>query len=159
MVEWLRPQALTQSVIHAILINTVSCSYLKEPASTHVTLIDQWLKTGQPVLTNRGVHLMHFFMLNSIEYEILTPHKIKMLKNIDFSCLRGLWCCIYPANNWHFNNYEQDKFHAQLSWVWKKFYNLGADLGHCLIVFFFSRNEMPVMPKDIMILYNMKLYE
>ena len=22
--------------------------------------------------------------------------------------------------------YEQDKFHAQLSWAWKKFYNLGS---------------------------------
>ena len=22
--------------------------------------------------------------------------------------------------------YEQDKFHAQLSWVWQKIYNLGA---------------------------------
>ena len=26
----------------------------------------------------------------------------------------------------NFNIYEQDKFLAQLSWVWKKFYNLGA---------------------------------
>ena len=24
-----------------------------------------------------------------------------------------------------FNIYEQDKFRAQLSWAWKKFYNLG----------------------------------
>ena len=33
------------------------------------------------------------------------------------------------------------------------------DLGRCLIVFFiFSRKEMPVMPKDTMILYNTKLY-
>ena len=23
------------------------------------------------------------------------------------------------------NIYEQDKFHAQLSWAWRKFYNLG----------------------------------
>ena len=34
------------------------------------------------------------------------------------------------ANNcWHFNVYEQDKFCAQLSWVWKKFYNLRAWLS------------------------------
>ena len=26
----------------------------------------------------------------------------------------------------HFNIYEQDQFRAQLSWAWKKFYNLGA---------------------------------
>ena len=29
-------------------------------------------------------------------------------------------------NCWHFNIYEQDKFGAQLSWVWKMFYNLSA---------------------------------
>ena len=27
-----------------------------------------------------------------------------------------------------FNIYEQDKFRAQLSWAWKKFYNFGAGL-------------------------------
>ena len=27
-----------------------------------------------------------------------------------------------------FNMYEQEKFHAQLSWAWKKFYNLEARL-------------------------------
>ena len=26
----------------------------------------------------------------------------------------------------NFNIYEQENFHAQLSWAWKKFYNLGA---------------------------------
>ena len=31
-----------------------------------------------------------------------------------------------PTIFWHFNIYEQEKFHAQLSWAWKKFYNLGA---------------------------------
>ena len=30
--------------------------------------------------------------------------------------------------NANFNIYEQDKFLAQLSWVWKKFYNLGPGL-------------------------------
>ena len=34
-------------------------------------------------------------------------------------------------NCWHFNIYEQDKFHAQLSWAWIKFYNSG--LGHLSI--------------------------
>ena len=28
--------------------------------------------------------------------------------------------------SWHFYPYEHLKFHAQLSWAWKKFYNLGA---------------------------------
>ena len=26
----------------------------------------------------------------------------------------------------YFKIYKQNKFHAQLSWAWKKFYNLGA---------------------------------
>ena len=29
-------------------------------------------------------------------------------------------------NCWYFYFYDQVKFHAQLSWAWKKFYNLGA---------------------------------
>ena len=29
-------------------------------------------------------------------------------------------------NFWYFYFYDQVKFHAQLSWAWKKFYNLGA---------------------------------
>ena len=28
--------------------------------------------------------------------------------------------------SWYFYTYENLKFHAQLSWEWKKFYNLGA---------------------------------
>ena len=32
----------------------------------------------------------------------------------------------------HFNIYEQEKFHAQLNWAWKKFDNLGAWLGQAL---------------------------
>ena len=34
--------------------------------------------------------------------------------------------CENANNCWHCNIYEQEKFHAQLSWAWKKFYNLGA---------------------------------
>ena len=29
---------------------------------------------------------------------------------------------------WYFYTYEHLKFHAQLSWAWKKFYNLGPSL-------------------------------
>ena len=37
-------------------------------------------------------------------------------------------------NCWHFNIYEQDKFCAQLSWVWVKFYNLKAWLfAFCIV--------------------------
>ena len=35
--------------------------------------------------------------------------------------------CQQNANKcWHLNIHEQDKFHIQLSWAWKKFYNLKA---------------------------------
>ena len=34
-------------------------------------------------------------------------------------------------NYWYFYFYDQVKFHAQLSWAWKKFYNLGA-VSHLL---------------------------
>ena len=36
-----------------------------------------------------------------------------------------------PNDCLYFNIYEQDKFRAQLSWTWNKFYNLGACL-RCL---------------------------
>ena len=32
--------------------------------------------------------------------------------------------------SWYFYTYEHSKFHAQLSWAWKKFYNLGACCRH-----------------------------
>ena len=34
-------------------------------------------------------------------------------------------CWVY----WYFYTYEHLKFHAQLSWAWKKFYNLGARIA------------------------------
>ena len=58
-----------------------------------------------------------------------------MLKNKDLPFFRTLKCLIYPANKclnvnngWHFNIYEQDKFHVQFSLLCKKFYNLKARL-------------------------------
>ena len=36
-----------------------------------------------------------------------------------------IWKYFFLNGPWHFNIYEQDKFCAQLSWAWKKFYNLG----------------------------------
>ena len=35
---------------------------------------------------------------------------------------------------WVFYTYEYLKFHAQPSWTWKMFYNLGARSGFCLII-------------------------
>ena len=59
-----------------------------------------------------------FFMLNSGEHEILDAHKYKNIKKSNFFRLR----CFFPAykclnanNCWHFNIYEQEKFHAHLS--------------------------------------------
>ena len=42
----------------------------------------------------------------------------------------------YDNKYWHFDIYEQEKFHAQLSSAWKYFYNLGAWLyyGYIIII-------------------------
>ena len=57
-----------------------------------------------------------FFMHNSAEHEILNAGKYENIKNYTFSSSdnpRMLFSCSY--NCWHFNIYEQEKFHAQLS--------------------------------------------
>ena len=41
-------------------------------------------------------------------------------------CIFHAYKCLNANNCWHFNIYEQALFRAQLSWVWKTFYNLGA---------------------------------
>ena len=58
---------------------------------------------------------MDFFMLNSTEHGISTAQKTKIPTNGEVSCFKSLRCCIYHANKWHFNIYEQEKFRAQLS--------------------------------------------
>ena len=50
---------------------------------------------GNSVLTRR------FFVLNSVEHGILNARKYKNIKKFE--------------NCWHFNIYEREKFHAQLS--------------------------------------------
>ena len=55
------------------------------------------------------------------------------------------------ANNcWHFNIYEQDKFRtrAQLSWAWKKLYNLGA----CTILMPCLWSDPPAVGPDCWVL-------
>ena len=53
------------------------------------------------------------------------------------------------ANNcWHFNIYEQDKLRAQLSWIWKKFYNLGA----WWLVWVFASSHTRAMAVDILMM-------
>ena len=76
-----------------------------------------------------------FFMLNSVEHEICSayksqitnyskffPVKVKLAEHeilSDDKCKNANYC-------WHFHIYLQRKFHAQLSWAWNEFYNLGA---------------------------------
>ena len=45
--------------------------------------------------------------------------------------------------SWYFHTYEHLKFHAQLSWAWKKFYNLGACVLHCLSGLFSCISKQP----------------
>ena len=64
-----------------------------------------------------------FLMLNSVEHEIINAHKYKSIKkNKHFSGSdkhRKLFFLLIqvemPTNCWHFNIYEQEKFHGQLS--------------------------------------------
>ena len=53
--------------------------------------------------------ILNSFLLNIAEHENFSANKYE---NANLS--------------WHFHIYWQRKFHAQLSWAWKKFYNLGA---------------------------------
>ena len=74
-----------------------------------------------------------FFMLNSTEHKIFPAHNVKMptivgiltfmsrKKNSILSLSESEKSWI----SWYFYTYEHVKFHAQLSWAWKKFYNLG----------------------------------
>ena len=61
------------------------------------------------------------------------------LLNVKMPTIVGILTCISWKNNilgltapeksrisWYFYTYEYLEFHAQLSWAWKKFYNLGA---------------------------------
>ena len=57
------------------------------------------------------------------------------MKNKYISCFKTLRCCIHPAYNcWHFNIYEQDKFHAQFH------DQLSYNIASCFVIcgFFFK---------------------
>ena len=68
-----------------------------------------------------------FCMLNSVEHEILNAHKYKNIKNssffpdsdkprmLFFLLINVKIPTIVGKNCWHFNIYEQEKFHAKLS--------------------------------------------
>ena len=55
-----------------------------------------------------------FFMLNSTEHKISTTHKTKTLTK-KFLALSLSDVVFVILMCWHFNIYEHDKFHAQLS--------------------------------------------
>ena len=72
-----------------------------------------------------------FFVLNSVEHEILNARMYKNIKKFGLfkaqlilECYFSAHKCLNANNCWHFNIYEREKVHAQLSWAWKKFYNL-----------------------------------
>ena len=77
-----------------------------------------------------------FLMLNLAEHKIEMLISIKMWRNTAFlgsdksKMLLFLLINVKMPTTFnncsHFNIYEQEKFHAQLSWAWKKFYDLGA---------------------------------
>ena len=62
----------------------------------------------------------HFSCSTELKFQLLIKTKIPTNKEV--SCFKSLRCCIYHDNKcWHFNIYEHDEFHAQLSWAWKSF--------------------------------------
>ena len=74
--------------------------------------------------------------------------KTKMLKNEDLNCLQTLRCYFYHANKsnncLHFNIFEHDKFHAQLSLALIKVYILEAKfLAYPVGVFLLCFNALP----------------
>ena len=65
--------------------------------------------------------------------------KFSLFINVKMPTIVGILTCMSGENNilsltepwkgrisWYFYTYEHLKFHAQLSWAWKKFYNLGT---------------------------------
>ena len=87
----------------------------------------------------------------STKFQLLIETKLPTNKEV--YCFKSLRCCIYHAykclnanNCWHFNIYEQDKFCAQLSWAWKKFYNLGPGCKH--LIHHFKRKMQTTTPLD-----------
>ena len=61
-----------------------------------------------------------FFVLNSVEHEILNAHKYKNIKKFGLFKAQLILECYFSRSYmleycWHFNIYEREKFHAQLS--------------------------------------------
>ena len=68
---------------------------------------------------------MKFFLLLNVKMPTIVGILTFMSrKNSILSLSEPEKCWLY----WYFHTYEHLKFHAQVSWAWKKFYNLGARL-------------------------------
>ena len=67
-------------------------------------------------------------MLNSAEHENLNAHKYKKFQEIllFLGSDKPRMLFFKLINVKMPTIYEQENFHAQLNWAWKKFYNLGA---------------------------------
>ena len=87
-------------------------------------------------------------MLNSAEHEMYPSHK-PMVGILSFISMINSTAEILKARNFfifrYFSFYEQLKYHAQLSWAWKKLYNLGAWLRVLKLISFLLLNQnMPL---------------
>ena len=74
-----------------------------------------------------------FFVLNSTEHGIFLLINVKMPSTVGILTFMSRKNSILSLSepekcwiSWYFHTYEHLKFHAQVSWAWKKFYNLGA---------------------------------
>ena len=74
-------------------------------------------------------------MLNSAEHEIFIAHKYENIRKFSiFQAQISLECyfsCSQMLKCQQINICDQEKFHAQLSWAWKKFDNLWAGAMAC----------------------------
>ena len=59
-----------------------------------------------------GLEVIKNFMLNSTEHEILNAHKYKNIKKLSIFQVQ---ISLEWHHCWHFNIYQQENFHAQLS--------------------------------------------
>ena len=92
---------------------------------------------------------MKFFLLINIKMPTIVGILTFMSRKNSILSLSELEkCWIY----WYFHTYEHLKFHAQVSWAWKKFYNLGARsllLGREYNSLTVSRHKNPCFQTDL----------
>ena len=90
--------------------------------------------TVQVAKCRSGLKVIKLFSCStqlSAKFQLLI--KNTMQTNKEVACFKSLRCSIYHA----------DKSRAQLSWAWKKFYNLGA--GYCM----YAQTDLPICCQQI----------